>query len=806
MAACPRVRRLAPVFLAALFCLASARAWAEPQYQKPPKNILDVLDTPATPTVSVSPARDRLLLVQGVRYPPIADLAQPMLRLAGLRINPQTNGPHHPPRHVALTLQNIADGKQQAVNVPEHPYLSVPLWSPDGKRFAFTNTTGNGIELWVGDAETTKAHHVAGVAVNAAHGEPVQWLPDSQTLLVQSLVAGRSAPPTEPAAPTGPIIQESSGKAAPVRTFQDLLQNPHDENLFDYYATSQLVLLDSKSGTATPLAKPAVYSATEVSPDGEHLLVVRTHRPYSYLFPASAFPRDVEVWDRSGKVEYTLARLPLADQVPIEGVPTGPRSYQWRATEPATLVWVEALDGGDPKKKVPHRDRIRAFKAPFQGEPMELAQTEHRFAGLSWGEKDGVALLRDYDRDRRWGRAFLLNADKPDETPRLLWNRSVQDRYHDPGTPIQRRLPNGPLVLWQHDDSIFLHGAGASAQGERPFLDRLNLTTLKTERLFQCGEQQYETVVALIADDGSRFLTHHESSKEPPNYFLRNSGSDFPRVLTHFTDPAPQLRGITKKLVTYQRADGVPLSFTLYLPPDYKEGERLPTVVWAYPREYNDADTAGQVSGSPYRFTTIGGPSHLFFLLQGYAILDDAALPVIGDPETANNTYLDQIVAGAKAAIDKAVDMGVTDRNRVGVGGHSYGAFMTANLLAHSDLFRAGIARSGAYNRTLTPFGFQSERRTLWEAPDLYVKMSPFLAANKIKAPLLLIHGEADNNPGTFPIQSERMYQAVRGNGGTVRFVLLPHEAHGYAARESIDHTLSEMISWFDKYVKNAPH
>jgi dipeptidyl aminopeptidase/acylaminoacyl peptidase len=801
-----RICRLGVLVLLSLFFLLTAGRGADVAYQKPPKNISDVLDAPATPAVSVSPTHDRLLLVQAVRYPPVADLAQPMLRLGGVRINPQTNGPHHPLRHTALTLQNIADGKQQPVTIPDNPYLSTPVWAPDGKHFAFTNTTAKGIELWVGDAETAKAQRLAGVAVNAAYGEAVQWWPDSQMLLVQTVVADRGPAPAAPAAPAGPIVQESSGKNAPVRTFQDLLQNPHDEDLFDYYATSQLVLLDSKSGTATPLGKPAVYSAAEPSPDGQHLLVVRTHRPYSYLLPASSFPRDVEVWDRSGKVEYTLARLPLADQVPIEGVPTGPRSYQWRATAPATLVWVEALDGGDPKEKAPYRDRVFLLKAPFQGEPAELAKTAHRFMGLSWGEKNGLALLRDFDRDRRWARTFLLNADKMYDTPHLLWERSVQDRYRDPGTPILRRLANGASVLWQHGDAIFLQGQGASPQGDRPFLDRVSLTTMKTERLFQCGEKQFESVVALLADDGSRFLTHHESNQEPPNYFLRSPGSDTAKPLTHFTDPAPALRGITKQLVTYKRGDGVPLSFTLYLPPDYKQGERVPTVVWAYPREYNDADTAGQVAGSPYRYTTIGGPSHLFFLLEGYAVLDDAALPVIGDPETANNTYLDQIVAGAKAAIDKAVEMGVTDRNRVGVGGHSYGAFMTANLLAHSDLFRAGIARSGAYNRTLTPFGFQSERRTLWEAPELYLKMSPFMAANQVKAPLLLIHGEADNNPGTFPVQSERMYQAVRGNGGTVRLVMLPHEAHGYAARESVDHTLYEMIRWFDKYVKNGPH
>lgn len=399
----------------------------------------------------------------------------------------------------------------------------------------------------------------------------------------------------------------------------------------------------------------------------------------------------------------------------------------------------------------------------------------------------------------------MLNVDDLAQQPRLVWDRSSQDRYNDPGTPIMRTLSNGQRVMWQSGNAIFLNGRGASRQGDRPFLDRFDLTTLKAERLFRSDEKSYEAVETLLSEDGSKFITKYESSSEPPNYFIRTAGDTTKKALTNFTDPTPQLRGIKKQLVTYKRADGVPLSFTLYLPPNYKEGTQLPTVIWAYPREFGDADTAGQVSGSANRFTTISGMSQLFFLLQGYAILDDAAMPVIGDPDTMNNTYVEQVVASAKAAIDKAVEMGVTDRNRVGVGGHSYGAFMTANLLAHSDLFKAGIARSGAYNRTLTPFGFQAERRTLWQAAETYLKMLPFMYAGKIKEPILLIHGEADDNSGTFPIQTDRLYQAIKGNGGNVRYLTLPLEAPGYAARESLEHTLWEMMTWFDKYVKNAP-
>jgi dipeptidyl aminopeptidase/acylaminoacyl peptidase len=644
---------------------------------------------------------------------------------------------------------------------------------------------------------------VEGIAVNAAYGDAVQWMPDSKSLLAEIVPAGRRQPPAAPPAPLGPTIQESSGRAGPVRTFQDLLQSAHDEALFDYYFTSQLVLIGLDDRKPQPIGKPAIFAGVNVSPDGRHILVTRNQRPYSYILPAFRFPKEVEVWDLAGKLEFKLASLPLQDRVPIEGVPTGPRNANWRPTEPATLVWAEALDEGDPKKKVPYRDRILSLKAPFTGEAKELLKTEHRYAGIQWGEKDGLALFSDYDRDRRWSQTFLVYLDRPEDKPRLLWDLSVNDMYGDPGSPIMRPLPSGRRVMWQQGESIFLAGRGATPRGDRPFLDRFNFTTQKTERLFQCDEASFEAVAALLADDGSQFITRHESPTDPPNYFVRTAAGGR-RRLTNFPDPMPQLRNIKKELVTYNRADGVALSFTLYLPPDHKPGERLPTVVWAYPREYNDAGTAGQVSGSTNHFTTIGGMSHLFFLTQGYAILDDATMPVVGDPETANNTYIEQIVASAKAAIDKAAEMGVTDPNRVGVGGHSYGAFMTANLLAHCDLFRAGIARSGAYNRTLTPFGFQAERRTLWEAPEIYLKMSPLMVANKINEPILLIHGEADNNSGTFPIQSERMYHAVRGNGGTVRYVTLPHESHGYAARESIEHTLYEMVSWFERHVKYA--
>ena len=789
---------------ALLLLLSVVTAFPQETYKLPPKAILDVLNAPPTPQFQLSPARDCALLLEPLRYPPIADLAQPMLRLAGLRIDPNTNGPHQAMYFVGITVMKIPDGAQIKIALPAGAKPGRPEFSPDSRQFAFTNTTAAGIELWVGETATGSVRKLKGIVINAVAGDPLEWMPGGRELLARLVPAARGKPPARAVVPTGPDIQEASGKRAPVRTYQDLLTNPHDEDLFDYYATAQLALVETSSGRITPVGRPGVFQTASPAPDGKHFLVARIHRPYSYLHPLFDFPKEVEVWDRAGKVVHRLASLPLADTVPIESVPTGPRNYHWRPTAPATLVWTEALDGGDPKRKVPHRDRVLMLPAPFAGEPVELTKTEHRQRGVYWGERGGLVMVGDYDRNRRWERAFAFNADNPAQGGRLLWGLSAQDRYNDPGTPSFRTLKTGHRAVLQSGDSIFLAGPGASPEGDRPFLDRFDLNTLSKQRLFRCDAASYEAVVGLLSDDGTRFLTRRESPSAPPNYFLRTAGSEQARALTKYPDPTPQLRGITKQLVTYQRPDGVQLSFTLYLPPGYKAGTRLPTVVWAYPLEYNDPGTAGQVVGSAQRFTTITGISHLFFLLEGYAILDGASMPVVGDPETMNNTYVEQIVASAKAAIDKAVELGVTDPARVGVGGHSYGAFMTANLLAHSDLFRAGIARSGAYNRTLTPFSFQSERRTLWEAPELYVKMSPFMYAHQIRAPILLIHGQADNNSGTFPIQSERMYQAIRGNGGTVRFVFLPHESHGYAARESVEHTLYEMIAWFNKYVKKA--
>lgn len=777
-------------------------------YKQPPKDVLDVLNAPAIPTASVAPTRDRIALLQPLRYPPISELAQPMLRLAGLRINPNTNSQHRQPYFVGIKIKNISDGRDAAVNLPAGAQIISPQWSPDGKYIAAGNVTPAGVELWFIDTATAKATKVKNVFVNTAFGG-FSWK-DTRTILATIVPAKRAvAPSYQNLTPAEPNIQETSGRTGAVQTFQDLLRSPSDENLFEYYATSQIAVIDI-GGKVRTIGAPAIYDTVDFSPDRKYIRVSRIKRPFSYQYPHNRFPKTLEIWDMNGKTVRSIAELPLQDNIPVQGVPTGPRASGWIPTESATLLWAEALDGGDPRKKITPRDKLMTLAAPFSAEPRELVKTERRYQGRLFGEKDGLMWFFDYDRDKQRRRIFITDYRNPSNV-KLISDLNINDRYNDIGTPVTKMLPNGLNVIQQSGDDIFLTGTGASPEGDRPFLRRMNLKTLKTDEIFRSGTDKYEAVMAVVDDNGAQFITRRESISEPPNLFLRQvcpTGMQCiavaDRQITNFTDPTPQLRGIKKQLVKYKRADGVDLSFTLYTPPNYKAGTRPPTVVWAYPLEFTDAATAGQIAGSTNRFTQIGGFSHLFFLLQGYAVLDDTTMPVVGDPETVNDTFIKQIVDSAKAAIDKGVAMGVVDRERVGVGGHSYGAFMTANLLAHSDLFRAGLARSGAYNRTLTPFGFQGERRTFWEATKLYTEISPFFFAHKINEPILLIHGEADNNQGTFPIQSERLFAAISGTGGTARLVMLPLESHGYAAKESTEHTLYEMISWFDKYVKNA--
>ena len=782
-------------------------------WQVPSPDILEVLHAPQLPSVSTSPTGEHMLLTDPLLYPPLAELAAPMHKLAGTRVNPATNGHHGRHGGTSPRLVEVDGGAATAFDLPDGAEVLDVIWSVDGRRFAMMVAHPDHLGLWVGSVEGD-LKKVKGVALNPLLGSPVTWLPDQERLLVRR-IPKRGPAPEPPSIPAGPAIIEGAGASArSTYEARNLLETAHDDALFDYYMTCELAIVDPRNGRGNgktrALGEPACYTTAEFSPDGAFLLVEKLVGPWSHEVAWWRFARQVEVWNERGERVSSIASLPVADQVPIHGVAEGPRSMGWRSTAPHTLFWVEALDGGHPLAEVSHRDRLMRWEAPFTGESEEVFRAEHRVWFWSWGANGGTVMLTQRERMRRWRHVWLLDVDEG--TARPWFDLDEDDRYGDPGRPIYRPLPNGQWVLHQAGDAVYFRGSGATDQGDRPFLDLRSMQTGEAERLFRSPPDRYEVFVDFAGGD-ERFVLRSESATDVPNYYLATLGKRIEapegeaawthtrEPITRFTDPTPQLRAIEKRIVHYERADGVPLSFHLHLPPGHVEGTRVPTVIWAYPLEYSGAATAGQVSGSSQRFSRFWGVSPLFFLLRGYAVLDDTAMPMIGDPETVYDTFVPQLVADAEAAVAKAVEMGVADPDRIGIVGHSHGGLMVANLLAHTDLFRAGIARSGSYNKTNQPFGYQSERRSLFEAREAYIQASPTFFADQVDEPILIIHGDDDSNPGTLTYQSEVFFEAVRGSGGTARLVLLPHEDHGYRARESVEHVLWEQLRWFELHL-----
>ena len=798
---------------------------ADGGYRQPPEPLLGVMRTPLNPTPAIDPTGTRALLVQQSLYPPVERVAEPYLKLAGVRVEPRNHSRHDRSSGYGIrtclegfSLLDLASGAQIPVALPAGACPGMPAWSPDGQRFAFDNTTDAGVELWVGEVASGTVRRIEGVQLNTILGSEVQWLGAGQALLVKQVPQGLGPAPQKAAVPPGPEIKEAIAGKGESSTYEarDTLSGPEDEALFDHYATAQLATVDVASGRVAAVGQAAVIGEVDAAPDGRHVLVQTLKRPYSYVTTWNRFAHDLAVLDLADGKARPLAQLPVADRVPVRGVPTGPRSHGWRANQPATLVWAEALDGGDWKAEVPARDRLMSLAAPFTAKPREVARLKQRYAGIAWFADCGRSLTFEFDSNRYWQTTTLVDVDRPGQPGRVLWDLSTDELYADPGNPQYRRLANGAWVLREEGGALFLSGGGASPLGDRPFLDRYEIASGATTRLFRSASDAYESFVGFAAGDTSRLLTWHQSPLDPPNLYLRRLGeavadaaegeaaiASTPAALTRFPDPTPLVRGVKKRLVTYTRKDGVDLSFTLYTPPGYQEGTRVPAILYAYPADYADPSKAGQISGSEQTFTRLA--NYRLLLLAGYAIIDNASFPIVGDPKNAYDTYLEQLVADAEAAVDKAVELGVVDRERIGVTGHSHGALMTANLLAHTDLFRAGVASSGGYNKTLTPFGFQNERRSFWAAPKVYDQASAFFHADKFDEPLLIVHGSDDANPGTESTQSPRLFQAIRGNGGTTRLVILPFEPHWYTARESNEHFVAEMLAWFDRYVKDAP-
>ncbi len=793
-----------------------SNAQIDVKYQTPPKEILELIDSPLTPSVRIDNKGEWMILLENAAFKSIEEVSAKEYRLAGLRINPKTNGGSRTRYNLNITLKNISSGEEFEVEgLPANPKISGVSWSPDYKKVAFNNTVTNGMELWYFDLENKKAKKLTTAKLNGVFGSTYSWAADGQSLICRFINPDRGSLIDNEPTPTGPIVQENLGKKAPSRTYQDLLKNKIDEANFDYFTSSILVKVDL-NGNKTNLAKADIYRGFSQSPNGEYIMTQTIRKPYSYLVPYYRFPTVLNLLDKDGKYIKEIQDIPLIEEMPkgFDAAESGPRRLSWRADKPASLYWVEALDGGDPKNKVELRDAIYTTDYPFDlNDKKHLVSVKNRYSYVMWGD-DNIALVYDRWRKNRTSTVYKINPNESNENPEIIFELNTEDLYKNPGSFVTAENEFGwNTLLIEKGKYLYLSGEGYSPEGNRPFLNQYDLKKKTTKEVWRAdGISTYE---ALGSRGGPYFLdikkglmiTNIQSKTKNPNYYLRNfKKKGDPKQITFFENPYKSLEGVTKEFIKYKRDDGVDLTATMYLPAGYDKAKdgRIPMLMWAYPREYKDPRTAGQVRTSPHRFTRISYGSPIFWVKRGFAILEGAEFPIIGVGETEpNDLFIPQLVANAKAAIDALDEMGIVDRSRVAVGGHSYGAFMTANLLTHSDLFAAGLARSGAYNRTLTPFGFQSEERTFWEAPEVYFQMAPFMHADKMKTPMLMTHGVADNNSGTFPLQSERYYNALKGHGATVRLVMLPAESHGYASRESILHVLWESDQWLMKYVKN---
>jgi len=777
-------------------------------YQTPPKAIADLLLAKPTPSVSIDKKANWMLIIERNSYPTVEELGQPEVRVAGLRLNPNNFSPSRQNLINGLKLKNLKTSKESAiVGLPANLLASNISWSPDEKQIAFTHTTSNRVDLYVISVEKGIAAKVNKTALNATLGPVVAWV-NEETLLYTVATKPASMMPKRPITPVGPSIQESVGKAAPSRTYQDLIKSPYDEEAFAFLATAQLIR--NTNGIETKVGTPAIYTSFDLSPDRKYLLTETIQKPFSYLVTAYSFASKVAIQDMNGKTVKVLANLPSAETTPsgYDNVQDVPRAFAWRNDAPSTITWCEPLDSGLIKKNMEHHDVVYALSSPFTAQPSILTKTKMRFRGIVWGNEN-FAWVNEGLTGKQLQKASRL--DLATGTMETLFERNTTDAYNSPGSPVMTRSSFGRSVIDMLANNRLLmnNPVGSSPNGDLPYLVEFDLKTKKQNILWRSQPGTYESVVTVLDAENLKLITRRESQTEVPNYYIKNLKTNTAdQQITSFVNPYTELNGVTKEKVKYKRADGVDLTGDLYLPKGYdktKDGP-LPLLIWAYPREYNSASDAAQVRGSKDRFTTISWGSPIFYVTQGFAVLDNAEMPIVAANADAkpNDTFIEQLKLNAEAAIKSLSDMGVADPKRVAVGGHSYGAFMTAHLLSHTNLFKAGLARSGAYNRTLTPFGFQAEERTYWEAPDLYYKMSPFSYANKIKTPILLVHGEADDNPGTFPINSERLHNAIKGNGGTVRLVYLPYEAHGYRGKENLLHLLWEQNEWLNRFVKNA--
>ena len=795
------------------------------------------------------------------RQVPIAELAASEARIGGLRLDPKNFSETRENYFERLEVLDVATGRTVPVaGLPADARVKFITWSPSGRYVAFTLSFPDHVELWRMDmaAAAPKAEKLTAERVNTIFGTPFQFLDDDH-ILFKAVPADHRQAPAQALAQSS-VVQEVLGEKKSIRTYQDLLQSPADEALYDYCCTSQLMVWSPEG--VRKVAEPAIWRSVDPSPDGSYAIVTTEHHPYSYVQAHNSFPSKQFIMNladgsivrmlRDGTVKEERkapAKDDKAPKGPKEPAKPKPAGFGWRPDQPATLYWSESEGGGmgpmgfpgmgpmgpppggDPADKdttkVPEKDRpektftdrLYQCKAPFdfENDKQLLLAPEYRMGRITWCD-DKLALFEESSTKQKFRRLVTFVPGDTLAPRKTLYTLSTEvDTLGDMpvyGRPYMVRNAYGRNVLWTDAKHAQIYLSGNDRRDtegfKHGFLDKVSLKDGKMTSVWTSASDCKESMTAITDFQRIKLLARREAYGVVPDYWELDLRKKTARQVTHIEDPVPQMAQlVTDQYVTYTRKDGLRCYAHLYLPAGYdKERDgRLPVFMWTYPYEYRTPVECDKARPDKYKYTKPTYGSAMIWATQGYAVLDEFTMAILAADKDSlpNDRFLEQLVMSAEAAVDFVCDsIGVGDRERIAVGGHSYGGFMTANLLAHTKLFRAGIARSGAYNRSLTPFGFQSERRNYWTAKKVYDEMSPFNYADKIKDALMIIHGQQDNNTGTFPVQSERLYQALVYFGGTARYVQLPYESHGYQGIETTLDMLYETGAWLDKYVKNA--
>ena len=830
-------------------------------YVRPPAAIERLVTAPRQNNVSLSnqsPNRKWFLKLQSEGLPSIQAFGKPHYYFAGLQVDHKANRARVLTTRGSsgLAIIDATTGQSRTLETPRGASISNPQWSPDGSKLAYIANFEDASRVYVADLATGKSRQVSPRPLLATLVTSVDWTADGSQVIAVLIPDGRKAEPQRPAIETGPLVRLTDEKKEKTRTFASLLRDPFEKELMEYYVTGQLATINASNGSIRKIGAPAMISAVDASPDGKYFHVTLMRKPFSYIVQYNSFGTSEQIWDGDGKMLAELVNRPLREATSDDDAGFGgqgagqndpnPRNVGWMPNgaglyylqqDPAPPRGAAAADSteGGAQRGPRRKDRLYQWSPPFDaGSKKVLLESDNRMSGILFTDDAKAVFVAENPTGT--GHVYAHYFDEPGKNY-TIWrvrglNASVGGGgggfggggggrggtgadsvtfYQNPGTIMAKRGRAGGNVALVSTDGRFAYLQGTryfktwQDSAPRGFVDKVEIKSGQKSRVFEGRTDMYETVTAALDDDFSKFVVARESPTQVSDAYLRDGASGNYTKLTNNKDYTPEFTAAIRKRIPVMRADGYRFIVNLTLPQDYKPGTRLPAMFWFYPYEFTDQAGYDRTlrTNNINQFPNAGPRTIEYLVTQGYAVANFDP-PIFGANGRMNDNYVSDLVGNLTAVIDELDKQGFIDRSRLGLGGHSYGAFSTVNAMVNTPYFKAGIAGDGMYNRSLTPNGFQSERRDFWEAQKTYLDMSPFFKADKLTGALLMYHSIEDQNVGTAPISSERMMHALQGLGKVASLYMYPYEDHGPAAKETLLDQWARWTAWLDVYVKNA--